>query len=170
MSRVTVLEKPAHEPMRSYGEPAMSPASMMVPEGPEIFHLRCTGSRSRIFTGSLMCSAISYVPGNAFWYEISLYSQVSGSYVVTIKRFTHDEEGIDLFRVFDADDMDSLVSTLEDYEPADDFDGSYLGLDDMTASANEIALRAVGLRLKIEEARRQYGDLVGEILYQLVAE
>jgi len=148
----------------------MSSASTGIPEGPEIFHLRCTGSRSRIFSGTLMCSAISYVPGNAFWYEISLYSQVSGSYVVTVKRFTHDEEGIDLFRVFDADDMDSLVSALEDYEPADDFDGSQLGLDDMSASANEIALKAVGLRLKIEEARRQYGDLVGEILYQLAAE
>jgi hypothetical protein len=142
----------------------------MASEGSEIFHLRCTGSRSRVFSGQLMCSAISYIPGNAFWYEISLYHQNSGAYVVTIKRFTHDEEGIDLFRVFDADDMDSLVSTLEDYEPADDFDASQLGIDDMTASANIVALRAVGLRLKIEEARRQYGDLVGEILYQLVAE
>jgi hypothetical protein len=168
MSRVTLLETTSLDSFQSQHEPP--PVSLTHPatsSQTEEFQLRCTGSRSRVFNGSLLCSAISYVPGNAFWYEISLYREVSGSLVAAIKRFTHDEAGIDLFRVFDAEDFDALVSILEGYEPANDIDASLVGVDDMSVSGSEVALRAVGLRLRIEESRRQYGDLVGEMLYQL---
>ncbi|MCW2319059.1 hypothetical protein M2322_004628 [Rhodoblastus acidophilus] len=165
MSRVTILEKPSFEPERP--EPlSFAPPPASAPAAERI-SLRSTGGRPRTFEGTLLCTSISFVAGNAFWYDISVYREVSGALVAAIKHYTRDEDGIDLFRVYDAADFEELTSVLENYEPAGDFDASTLGVDDPHISAGEVALRAAGLRLRIEEARRQYGDLVGEILYAL---
>jgi hypothetical protein len=136
---------------------------------PEEVKLRRTGKRARTFNGTLLCTAMSYKPGYPFWYEISLYRENGGGFVVTVKMFTRSEDERDLFHVFNAPDFDSLVLLLESYDPAHDLEAVNLGIDDTALSSCEVALRGIALRLKIDEARRQYGDIAGEILYEIDA-
>lgn len=170
MSRLNVIEPPPERPsepiaLLSLGSESGTAASAM----PENVKLRRTGSRAYKFTGTLLCTAMSYQPGHPFWYEISIYRKVSGAFVVAIKMFTRDENERDLFRVFTADGFDGLIDLLEGYDPTVDIDAIALDAPDGETATSLLALRGLGIRLRIEEARRQFGDLVGEILYELDA-
>lgn len=168
MSRLNVIEqaydRPLEPPAMAMRAPDMPPPA---PAAPESVKLRRTGGRAIRFHGSLLCTAMSYQAGLPFWYEISIYRKTTGAFVVAVKMFTRSEDQRDLFRVYAAQEFEELVELLEGYDPTADIDAIELEstADDMSPSL--LALKGLGIRLRIEEARRQFGDLVGEILYEL---
>ncbi|MEM6413385.1 MAG: hypothetical protein AAF720_01870 [Pseudomonadota bacterium] len=137
--------------------------------GPQVesFRLKQTGARSITFDGYELCSSMSYVVGPPLWYELNIYQTDSQGFLIGIKMFTKNEDEGDIHRVLEASSLDDVAHILENYDPAFDIDASSVRVDDDTISMAELSLAAVRLRQRIEEARRQFKDLVGEILYEL---
>ncbi|MGF1544579.1 MAG: hypothetical protein ACFB00_08795 [Parvularculaceae bacterium] len=131
------------------------------------YRLKQTGGRPRQFAGVEICSAMSYVVGPPLWYEINVYQTTEDAFVVEIRMFTKNENERDLFRVIDAVSLEDVFETLETYDPAQDVDASVLRFADDDANVAELSVSAAALRLRVEEARRQFRDLVGDILYQI---
>jgi len=160
--------------MSAYGaaerrSPAFSESGMVVQPvhtGPQSFTLKCSGRRPMHFEGSELCMAMSYVPGAAFWYEVNIYRTVSDSFVVYIRMFSKSEDVPDLHRVFECGGFEGVVSLLEEYEAANDVRIDVLA-DDQSVPLPDLVVRAMGLRSRIEDARRQFGALVGQILFDL---
>lgn len=160
MSPVTLFargegESPAPEAGLSY----------TFPEAPRI-KLRRTGQRPLVFEGTEICSATTHAPGPSLWYEINLYRKKSGQLVVDVRFFSKIEAMKDRFATFFADDLDEVAHVLETYEPAADVTAD-MPLDDDDVPTAQIAVQAAAVRLRMDEARRQFADLVGEILHQL---
>ncbi len=133
----------------------------------ESYRLKQTGGRPRDISGVELCSAMSFVVGTPLWYEINVYRTVDRGFVVEVKMFTKGENERDMFRLFDAATPADVIETLETYEPSFDIDASSVRFGVEEISVAELSLSAAALRLRIEEARRQFNDLVGEILFQL---
>lgn len=168
MSRLNVIEQALERPAEAMAMPSRGPEpGMPVPALPEAVKLRRTGGRAVKFHGTLLCTAMSYQPGLPFWYEISIYRKTTGAFVVAVKMFTRDENQRDLFRVYGADEFEELVDLLEGYDPTIDIDAIELENPGEDVATSLLALKGLGIRLRMEEAKRQFGDLVGEILYEL---
>lgn len=136
----------------------------------EKFKLKITGRRPKQFQGTLLCSAMSFVPGPPQWYEINVYRVVSGKFIVEVKLFAKSADERDFFRMHECTSFDEVVEFLETHDPATDIDAGKLKIKDDDLAPAEMALAAIAMKLRIEDARRQYGSLVGEILYDVVAE
>jgi hypothetical protein len=170
MSRVNLLNAGQH--LASESMPYVSSVAEVPPasrQAAEVFKLRRSGAKAYRFSGTQLCTAMSYTPGYPFWYEISIFRTESAGFVVAVKMFTRSEDERDLFRVFQANDFDALVSVLENYDTAHDIDAISIDIDNEQTAPSLLALKGLGVRLRIEEGKRQYGDLVGEILYELDA-
>jgi hypothetical protein len=130
--------------------------------------LRRTGARPLTFVGTEICSATSHAIGPSLWCEINLHATDQDRFVADIRMFFKSENIADVFTVHEADSIDEAVSILEAFDPA-----SHLVVDlavgNLEVPAIEIALKAAELRLRLEEARGQYRDLLGEVLYDLEA-
>jgi len=134
--------------------------------GPQAYTLRRTGRRPVFFEGVELCMAMSYVPGAAFWYEVNIYRTTADSFVVYVRLFSKKEHDTDLHRVFEAGTFEEVISFLEDYDAAQDVRIDVLA-DDQTAPLSELVVRALALRARIDDARRQFSALVGQILFDL---
>jgi hypothetical protein len=129
--------------------------------------LRRTGQRAFAFEGVEICSSTSHSPGPpAFWYEINLYRRANEQFVVDIRFFSKSDNMRDRFQVVKADGLEEVASILEAYEPAHDIEAN-VDPEDQDLPASVFALKAATLRMRIDEARRQFRDLVGEVLHQL---
>lgn len=128
-----------------------------------------TGARPLRFNGVGLCMAMSYTPGQPLWYEINVYRTVDQTFVVDVRCFTTSEDEQDRFTVFEATTFDDVMEILESYEPASDLRTS-VDPSEESLSGAQLALAALALRTRIEEARRQYRGLVGQVLYELSAQ
>jgi len=128
--------------------------------------LRRTGKRDYAFTGFEICSSTSHSPGPSLWYEINLFRKPAGPYVVDIRFFSKSESMRDRFNVFDADSLDEVASVLENYDPAFDIEPD-VNPEETDLPQAAFVLKTAMLRIRMDEARRQYRDLVGDILHQL---
>jgi hypothetical protein len=128
--------------------------------------LRRSGKRDYAFTGLEICSSTSHGPGPSLWYEINLYRKPTGPYVVDVRFFSKSESMRDRFHAFDADSLDDVASVLESYEPAFDIEPD-VNPEDSDMPHALFVLKAAMLRIRIDEARRQFRDLVGDVLHQL---
>lgn len=131
------------------------------------FTLKQTGARPFEFSGTEICSAMSFVPGPPLWYEINVYQTTNRTFVVGVRMFTKSENESDVHRVMEAMSLEDVVGQLESYDPSFDIDASSLRIDDHSVSIAELSLAAITLRQRLEEARRQFKNLVGDILYEL---
>ncbi|MEO1749992.1 MAG: hypothetical protein AAFR27_15505, partial [Pseudomonadota bacterium] len=120
-----------------------------------------TGMRPMKFKAAEMCSSMSYVAGTPLWYEINIYQKPDDSFVVETKLFTKDENQRDIFRVQEIGSFEGVFEYLENYDTARDIDAEILNLVDPHMPVARLAMQAAALRLKMEEARRQFDDLVG---------
>lgn len=155
--------------------PEMAPAAAEVSEHPstgevEKFKLKITGRRPKQFQGTLLCSAMSFFPGPPQWYEINIYRVVSGKFIIEVKLFAKSDQERDFFRMHECNSFDEVVEFLENHDPAQDIDAGRLKIKDDSLAPAEIALAAIAMKLRIEDARRQFGTLVGEILYDVVSD
>ncbi|MEN0087529.1 MAG: hypothetical protein AAF737_03735 [Pseudomonadota bacterium] len=140
----------------------------MTVENPLMPHrLRRTGMRPMNFTGRELCSAMSYASGTPLWYEINLYQTHEGSFVVDVRMFSKSEDERDMHRAVEVHDVDAMFDWLEAHDPIADIDCDCMVLATDSLSPTEVALRAADLRMRVDEGRRQYRDLVGQILYDL---
>jgi hypothetical protein len=128
--------------------------------------LRRTGERPLSFQGVEVCSAMSYMPGTPLWYEINVYRTAADSYVANVRMFTKSDNDKDRFSVYEASSFDEAMYWLESYNPAEDIRAD-LPLDNMDVPVIELGLKAAAVRMRLAEARRQYRDLLGEILFAL---
>ena len=135
------------------------------PEAP-MQRLRRTGKRDYAFAGIEICSSTSHGPGPSLWYEINLFRKPAGPYVVDVRFYSKSETMRDRFRVFEAESLDEVASVLEGYEPGYDVEADFNPEDSDMPDA-VFVLKAAMLRIRIDEARRQFRDLVGDVLHQL---
>ncbi len=128
--------------------------------------LRRTGGRPVRFSGIELCTAMSFGPGAPFWYELNIFRTSNQKFVVDVRHFTKRDGDKDRFTVFTVDTFDDAMHLLETYDAAVDIRVD-LPVDDDSVPLAELGLHAASLRLRIGEARRQFRQLVGEILYEL---
>lgn len=152
------------------GAAAVADAPAVAATGPaRSFTLRRTGKRPLTFHGSELCMAMSFEVGTPLWYEINVFRRSDADgFIVDVRMFTKSDGEKDYFTVRECANFEEVMHYLEGYEPANDvrvdvtFDDDDLTLADLT-------VQALGLKIKVEEARRQYHGLVGQILYELDA-
>lgn len=131
------------------------------------FRIKRSGARPFQFEGTELYSTMSYMPGTPLWYEVNLYRTTDGTFVIDIRMFTKSTDEGDRFTVLTAQNVAEVQEALETYEPAFDVNpGSFdPGAEDTPIA--DLALATARLRLRIAEARRQFRDLAGELLYKL---
>jgi hypothetical protein len=160
--------KPVEMPYESASMDSVFADPPQHPEGYEPFVLRRTGMRPFAVIARELASATSYQPGGApFWYEVNLFSTVDGGHLIDIRRFDKTEGSSDLFRVIECYDLDSVIEALENFDPASDIVPK-INLE-IERSTVELAIAAATLKLSMLESRRQFRELVGDILHGLEA-
>jgi hypothetical protein len=127
---------------------------------------RRNGKRPLTFAGIEVCSAMSYEPGTPFWYEINIYRTSAHGFVGVVKMFSKSDDERDRSTAIEAESLDEIVHWLETYEPAHDIRCD-LPFDPGGIAMVELGLRAAAASMKLAEARRQYCDLLGEVLFAL---
>lgn len=142
--------------------PGMPAENPLMPQ-----RLRRTGQRPLNFTGRELCSAMSYASGTPLWYEINLYQTHDDKFVVDVRMFSKSEDERDMHRAVEVGSIDAMFEWLENHDPIVDVDCDCMTLAGSSLSPSEVALRAADLRMRVDEGRRQYADLVGQILYDL---
>lgn len=163
MSQYSTVERVgAVERLQAAVEAGVSPMASST----QSYTLRRSGKRPLFFEGSELCMAMSYVPGTAFWYEVNIYRTTAESFVVYVRLFTKREGENDLHRVLECETFEDVMHFLETYDAAEDVRVDVLA-DDESAPLSELVVRAMALRARIEDARRQFRGLVGQILFDL---
>jgi len=133
----------------------------------QTFKMKRDGKRPLMFDGTELCSAMSYAPGTPLWYEINIVQKLDESFVVEVRMFTKGENERDRFNAYEFSDIESVFEFLENYDTSHDIDCGIFKLSEAGVSAAELGLRSASLRLRMDEARYQFNDLVGQILYEL---
>jgi hypothetical protein len=133
----------------------------------QTFKLRRDGQRPFVFKGSELCSAMSYASGTPLWYEINIYQHVNESFPVEVKMFTKAENERDHFHLKVLSSLDGVFEYLENYNTEQDIDVAELALSGKGQAISKLALQAATLKLRMEEAKRQFDDIVGQILFEL---
>ena len=138
--------------------------------GPSMYPmtLNRTGMRPMKVTGAEIVSATSHQTGTPFWYELNVVSTDDGRMLIDIRNYQKREGSVDRFKVIEAYGIEDVVSTLENYDPVSDM-VTTLDLENESMSAVELTLQAAMLKLSMLEARRQFRELVGEVLHGLEA-
>ena len=128
--------------------------------------LRRSGHRPLKFTGQQLAMVMSFQVGTPFWFEINLYRTSSQGFVIHNKLFYKSDDEIDHFSVIECDSFEGMMDQLENFDAAKlvrvtpPQNPAEMSLIELTATALEA--RAVA-----QEARRQYGELVGQLLHEL---
>jgi hypothetical protein len=144
--------------------PMHDAAAVGMPE--QMVTVRRNGGRPLTFVGVELCSAMSYEPGTPLWYEINIYRSASRTYVASVKMFSKSEDERDRFSFYEADSIDEVMFWMEGYEPAHDVRAD-LPIDNTALPVIELGIKAAAASMKLAEARRQYRDLLGEVLFAL---
>jgi hypothetical protein len=144
------------------------PETVPMPMAAEVAHviLRRVGKRPLTFRGVELCMAMSFTPGTPFWYEINIWRTEEQGFVLAIKTFYQSEDERDQSRAWATDSFDQVMDLLEDFDPARHMRPG-LAADEPGLAPAEMVARALMQRARIEDARMQYGALVGEILHDL---
>lgn len=129
------------------------------------FTLKRTGERPFEFTGRLLAMLSGHTSHLPFWYEVNIY-QGDERLICEIKLFNKDADSADIFRVGEHEDMESVFSYLERYDPSDDLDPG-ADVSEHKASSATLALNAARLQLRVNQLTRHYESVVGEILQAL---
>jgi hypothetical protein len=127
--------------------------------------LRRNGARPISFTGSEIASSSSFSAGQSLWYQIHLYKTNENSFIAAIQMGAQSGLEHSSYSAYTCSNLEELVNVLENYDAAHDISANIDLEGDISAA--ELALEAASLRLKIEEARRQYGEVVGEVLCKI---
>ncbi|MEL6318840.1 MAG: hypothetical protein AAFR16_14505, partial [Pseudomonadota bacterium] len=134
---------------------------------PKQITLRRTGAAPLTFVGGELAHAMSYTSGGApFWYEVNVFRMQGAGFVGDVRMFAKRDGETDRFTVMVAESFDEVISFLENYDAAADV-AIDLDLDDQELSLAELTAKALGVRIKAEQARRQYRNLVGQMLFDL---
>lgn len=128
--------------------------------------LRRTGSRPFVFEGAEIIHSMSYMPGSPLWYDLTLYRARTGGFVLEVKLFYKESSTPDRFSCHEFSSIEEVAEFLEEHDASQDVHPS-LPMDNTEMSAADFALHVAGLRLRVEEARGQFADLAGEMLYSL---
>jgi hypothetical protein len=134
--------------------------------GPRHKVLKRSGMRPLAFDGTLIAEASSHTARTRMWYEINLYRSDAGGYIAEVKLYLKPIEQKDVFRAEAFADLASMTAWLEAHDPAHD------AVVDCETADGQVplvvaALGAVKMRQAMDEARREYRYLVGELLYAL---
>lgn len=153
--------------------PSMPPAEMN-PAAPTespvatgvYYTLKRSGKRPLKFDGRLLGMAMSFEIGTPFWFEINIYQNNTGSFVLERKMFTKKEGEKDRFWAETYGSIDEVLDFLERHDAAHDVPvrAPFVTEGMSLADLYEQSLKA---RMTAEEARRQFQSLVGEMLYEL---
>lgn len=146
-------------PMDADVEPAPSGTAAAVT-------LKRLGQRPLVFDGVELCMAMSYVPGAPMWFEINVFRTGAGAFVLCVKHFHRDEDERDISRAWECPDFETVMTTLETYDPAHDLRAD-VDVETAGMAPGDLAAKALAIRAQLGEARRQYASLVGEILHDL---
>ncbi|MEO0820313.1 MAG: hypothetical protein AAF074_07795 [Pseudomonadota bacterium] len=130
------------------------------------FTLQRRGLRPLTFSGSELCMAMSFIPGNPFWYELNVYRTNMGKFVASVDLYYRDGNGLERKHAWECDSFADVMDSLEQYDAGNDVSVSMLP-DDPSLSLGDLAAHAFAMRARVEEARRQFGFLVGELLHDL---
>ncbi len=134
--------------------------------GPRHKLLKRSGMRPLAFDGVLIAEANSHCPGTTMWYEINIYRKDAGGFVAEVKLFLKAAEQKDAFRAQVFDDVSAMSAWLESHDPADN---AVVNIESAGGDVPLVvaALGAIRMRQAMEEARREYRYLVGELLFEL---
>lgn len=147
-----------------------APAQAVAPSvQAKTFRLKRSGVRPKVFEGAEVCHSMSYESGTPFWYELNIYRTTSSSFVSEIKFFTKSDSLRDTFKTFDAVSIDDLIGRLEKYDPTGDIEPRIIPAEQLEANAAKAALQVAELSVKMHEAKRQWDDVIGDILFQISA-
>ena len=131
--------------------------------------LKRSGKSPLRLDGNKYIEAIGWDGKANIWYEINIYTNIIGGFVCEIKALKKLKDEKDIFYAETFEDLDGLVQYLEAHNAKKDI--SYvLDTESPSQSATDLALQAVMIKQRQEEARREYSHLIGELLYQLPAE
>jgi hypothetical protein len=142
-------------------------AAMVMGE-PRRHEIRRDGLSPIVFEGHLLAETTSRTPSSRIWYDIAAYARVDGGFVMgmQVSRKGTGERDILWARQFPT--LADLSVYLETHDPARDV----MPTDDLTdgkIATAEAMIRAVGLRQRIDEARRACQAAVGDLLTELAA-
>lgn len=135
------------------------------PEITSMIGLKRTGKRSLRFKGTLIAEAIGWALGASLWHEVNLYRNGRGQYVANIRVLKKSPGDRDIFHAEVFDSLGEAAAFLEDYNPMADVGVDLDPGEDVDTA--DLVVRAVGLRQRREQARRDYDALIGDLFYQL---
>lgn len=144
---------------------ADTPQSMDAPMADQHV-LRRTGHRPFAFHGVHLSMAMNFKPGTPIWYEINFFRLADGRFVVDVRSFKTSDAEDDTFWVAEANSFEDAIHALESYDASRDVAITF-DLEDPSLSVADLTFRALSLRIRVEEARRQYRSLLGQVLYDL---
>jgi hypothetical protein len=130
--------------------------------------LKRSGMRPVRCRGREVAAASSHSVGPSFWYQLNLVETDSSQMLIDLRCYQKDEAFPDTFQVIETSGIDESMAWLESYDPASDI-VPRIDLMASHLSPAELAIEAAALKLKIIEARRQYKEMVGEILHGIEA-
>ncbi len=131
----------------------------------QVMTLKRSGERPVRFRGFEVCCASSHRSGPPFWYEINVFRTTDDRFFADVRLYQKSDAFKERFTVFEASSFEMAIDALRGYDPVRDiqvdtfFDGDVAPV--------EIALEAARLRLRMEEAKSQYNDLIGDVLSQI---
>lgn len=151
-----------HQDPSSMAASSYAPAPAAVPT----FRIKRPGARPLVFEGVELAMAMSFTPALPYWYEINLYRTSDQRFVAAVKLFFQSPDEKDQIRAWDFDTLDQALEKLAGFDAGQDV---RLDCDptDESLGAAELAACAMDLRAQVLAARRHYGSLVGEFLYDL---
>ncbi len=159
--------RPAHAGAAHAGAPVQAMRDELNKAfGPRHKLLKRSGMRPLAFDGVLIAEANSHCPGTTMWYEINIYRKDAGGFVAEVKLFLKAAEQKDAFRAQVFDDVSAMSAWLESHDPADN---AVVNIESAGGDVPLVvaALGAIRMRQAMEEARREYRYLVGELLFEL---
>jgi hypothetical protein len=165
MAAVSVHARTSYDNVEEFGstDMRMEPVALDA----QIITLKRSGERPIRFRGYEICCASSHRSGPPFWYELNVFRAADDRFFADVRLYQKSDAFKDRFTVFEAPSFDMALDALKSYDPLRDipvepfFDGDVAPV--------QIALEAARLRLRIEEARNQFNDLIGEVLSQVEA-
>jgi hypothetical protein len=126
--------------------------------------LKRTGMRPLRCMGREVAAASSFTNGPSFWYQLNLVLTAEGQMLIDLRCYQKDASLPDQFQVIETVGLEDAISWLESHDPAVDI-VPRIDLMAPHLSPAELAIEAAALKMKIFEARRQYKEMVGEILH-----
>ncbi|MEL7348560.1 MAG: hypothetical protein AAFN17_12440 [Pseudomonadota bacterium] len=142
------------------------PTGLAAGEGVEDYWIQRTGRRPLAFSGSELAMGISYIAGTPFWYELNIYRKTDGGFVVRLDMINKSENDPNRYHAWECGGFAEVMDTLEAYDAANDIRID-IAPDDPSLGLADLASHALAIRMRAEEARRQYRGLIGELLHEI---